>query len=967
MGTMPIGTEGGAVQTPILRYAEEVGWTVLEPAKAAELRYGDGGRLLYEVFKRQARALNPGWMTEEMAEAFAARMERVLPRIEGNQEAWLYLRGQKTIYDPVAKQERNVTLLDVAEPENNAFHITQELRYDNGVGVANRFDITLFVNGIPVFVIEAKAPHVQDGMGKALDQIKRYHRESPEMMALAQVYVATHLIRFLYGPTWNPSARARLNWKDEQAGDFETLVKHFLAPARVVRVLYDYVKFVRKDDELSKIVLAPHQMRAVERTVGRARDTAKTRGLIWHTQGSGKTHTMITTARRLVEDPAFEHPTVLMIVDRLELLDQLSKNLDAVGCYYKIGEGIEHLRRILAGDERGIVVTMIHRFDEMPAAMSERRNVVVLIDEAHRTMGGSLGTYLMAALPNSTIIGFTGTPIDKTAYGKGTFKTFGIDDEKGYLDKYSIRESIEDGTTVPLHYTLAPNELRVDRETLEREFLDMVVGEGIAVDMAQIDLVLKRAVTLATMLKKPERIEAVAEFVAKHFRENVDPMGYKAFLVAVDREACAKYKEALDRHLPREWSEVVYSGTNNDPELMKRFHLSEEREKEIRKAFRRPDSLPKILIVTEKLLTGYDAEILYCMYLDKPMRDHVLLQTIARVNRPYVDEHRRKTSGFVLDFVGIFENLEKALAFDSKDVSGVIEDIEVLEQWFAEEMEKGRSRYLSLAEGKSGDKAVEAVLEYFLDEALRKEFYGYIHQIQDVFEILAPSAFLRPFLDDYDELIRYFQIVREAYDPGATADRDLLRKTIDLVHQHTVAGRIENPLERVPLDENALDQLAAGNRPEIVKVFNLVKTIEVEVSINLAAEPYLASIGEMAQAVLERFEQRQIDTKEALQQLRELCREIIRARKASKQEGLGRLAFSVFWELQRLGFQEPKKAALEVDKVFQEFPHWRTSSAQQRDARTRLYGVMLTAGLEADEVKSVVDQIFKIGEQAGDA
>ncbi|KAA0225355.1 HsdR family type I site-specific deoxyribonuclease [Fimbriimonadia bacterium ATM] len=963
---MPIGSEGGSVQRPFIEYAQEVGWTYLEPAKASELRCGENGLLLYEIFKQQACAMNPGWLTDEMAENLAARLERVRPNIEGNQDAWLYLRGQKTMFDPDAKRERNVTLLDVYDPSNNVFHITQELRFDNGGGQPNRFDITLFVNGIPVLLTEAKAPHVQDAMSMALDQIERYHRESPEFVALTQVYAATHLIRFLYGPTWNLSARARLNWKDETAGDYETLVKHFLAPPRTVRVLNDYVKFVRKEDELSKIVLAPHQMRAAERSIGRAREQ-KTRGLIWHTQGSGKTHTMMVIAKRLTEEPAFENPTVLLIVDRLELLDQLSKNLDAIGCFYKIGEGIRHLQGMLESDERGIILTMIHRFDEMPANMSARSNIVVLIDEAHRTMGGTLGSYLMGAFPNATFLGFTGTPIDKTAYGKGTFKTFGTDDEKGYLDKYSIRESIEDGTTVPLHYTLAPNDLRVDRETLEREFLDMVVIQGVAVDMQQIDRVLERAVTLRTMLKKPERIERVAAFVGEHFTLNVDPMGYKAFLVAVDREACAHYKVALDEHLPSEWSEVVYSDSNSDSELMKRFHISEEREKQIRKEFRKPDALPKILIVTEKLLTGYDAEILYCMYLDKPMRDHVLLQTIARINRPFVDEHKRKTCGLVLDFVGIFENLEKALAFDSADVSGVIDDIGVLEELFASEMQLGRDRYLSLCAGLKGDKEVEAILDYFLDEDNRTEFYQYIYRLQDVFEILAPSAFLRPFLAEYDELIRVYLIVKEAYDPGTPTDRELLRKTIDLVHKHTEAGEISPPLEVVPLDENALDQLSGSSKPDIIKVFNLVKTIEEEVRLHEATEPYLGSIGELAQVVVERFQQRQIETEEALKQLRELFRDIMRARKASKEEGLGRLAFAVFWELQRLGIPTAKDLALNVDKVFQESPHWRTSTAQYQQARTRLYAMLLQGGLKTDEVKTVVDQIIRVGERATDA
>ncbi len=214
---------------------------------------------------------------------------------------------------------------------------------------------------------------------------------------------------------------------------------------------------------------------------------------------------------------------------------------------------------------------------------------------------------------------------------------------------------------------------------------------------------LDRAVTLKNMLKSEDRVEAVARFVAQHFQAYVQPMGYKAFLVAVDREACCLYKEALDRHLPPEVSQVVISPGHNDPPAVKRYHLSEEQEAAVRKAFRKPDENPQILIVTEKLLTGYDAPILYAMYLDKPMRDHVFLQAIARVNRPYEDqEGRRKTSGLIVDFVGIFDNLERALAFDSQDVEGVVEDLEVLKGRFADLMARGAGSFCRSRRARKG-------------------------------------------------------------------------------------------------------------------------------------------------------------------------------------------------------------------------------------------------------------------------
>lgn len=236
---------------------------------------------------------------------------------------------------------------------------------------------------------------------------------------------------------------------------------------------------------------------------------------------------------------------------------------------------------------------MIHKFEGMPKNINLRKNIFVLVDEAHRTTGGKLGNYLMGAIPNATYIGFTGTPIDKTQYGEGTFITFGKNDpENGYLDKYSIAESIADGTTVPLYYTLAPNELRVEKEVLEKEFLDLKAAEGMS-DVEELNKVLERAVTLRNMLKNKERVEKVAQYVANHFLNTVEPMGYKAFLVGVDREACALYKEELDKYLPADYSQVVYSPFYNDPEELAKYHLSDIEEKELEKLSASQTNFPK--------------------------------------------------------------------------------------------------------------------------------------------------------------------------------------------------------------------------------------------------------------------------------------------------------------------------------------------------------------------------------------
>jgi len=943
-----LGSERRAVQTPLLRYAQEAGWEYLPPEEALRLRGGEESPILRAVFIEQLQCLNPSVVDSRVkAEEVLGRLVRVRPNREGNLEAWEYLKGLKTVFVEAERRERNVRLLDPANIEANCFHVTDEFTFTNGTHTI-RPDVVFFVNGIPVIVIEAKAATRLEGIAEAFDQIRRYHREGPELMALLQLHALTHLVQFFYGPTWNLSRKTLFNWREEQAGDFETLVKSFIQPRRVLRVLTEFILFVRRDGELSKVVLRPHQMRAAERVVQRARDPEKRRGLIWHTQGSGKTYTMITVAKRLIEDPFFKNPTVLLIVDRNELEQQLFGNLESVGFgrHVEIARSKRHLQELLERDVRGLIVSMIHKFDDMPANINPRENIFVLVDEAHRSTGAELGNYLMGALPNATFVGFTGTPIDRTAYGKGTFKTFGTDDPKGYLDKYSIKESIEDGTTVPLHYALAPNELIANREAMEREFWSLAELEGVS-DVEELNRVLDRAVTLKNMLKSRERVEKVAAFVAKHFCEAVEPMGYKAFLVAVDREACALYKQALDCYLPPEYSRVVISPGHNDPPLLAQYHLAEHEERAIRKAFRKPDELPKILIVTEKLLTGFDAPILYCMYLDKPMRDHVLLQAIARVNRPYEDEEgRRKAAGFVLDFVGLFDKLERALAFDSEDVEGVIEGLEVLQERFITLMNHGRSVYLSLSAGKTGDKAAEAVLEHFRDRERREEFYRYFRELEELYEILSPDPFLRPFVEDYEALVSMYRLVRSAYEPHLPVDKSFLRKTAEIVQRHTQTWELAEPKGVYMVGPQALEQIAAEERPETVKVFNLVKALYKLVQEKAGQAPYLIPIGERAEQIAEAFESRQLSARDALHQLEQLIRDYKAAERDRRQSELSPEGFAVSWLLRKGGLSNADIIAQEISAAFEQHPHWQRSERQERDLRRSIYKALIDSGVE---------------------
>ena len=964
-----LGSENKTVQEPLIKYATEVGWKYVTQQDAVSYRQGESGLLFYRILADKLMELNPGLITPENVNEVIQRIESVSNTIEGNAEILGWLRGEKSIYDHNEKRQRNVTLIDWTDLSHNLFHVTDEWQYTNGKET-NRADVMFLINGIPVAIVETKSAVKENGIEEGLIQIREYHHETPEMLTMPQVFNITHLFDFYYGVTWNLVRKNLFNWKDEEKGNFEKKIKQFFYPERFLKALKEWILFYIKEDELQKTILRQHQARAVEKIVARCADKSKKTGLIWHTQGSGKTFTMITAARQILERKEFfGKPTIILMIDRNELEGQLSgwvegimgelKNLDIK---IESATSKSRLRELLKSDFRGLIISMIHKFEGIPKNINTRDNIYVLMDEAHRSVGGDLGNYLVGALPKATLIGFTGTPIDKTAYGKGTFKIFGKEDEKGYLDKYSIAESIEDGTTVPLKYTLAPNEIRVPREMLEKEFLDMIESEGVS-DVEELNKILDKAINLKTFLKSNKRVEQVAQFVARHFKENVEPLGYKAFLVGVDREACALYKESLDKILPPEYSETVYTSSQHDSEkypYVYKHQITPEEEKKYRKLFLKPSALPKIFIVTDKLLTGFDAPILYCMYLDKPMRDHVLLQAIARVNRPYEQEGDiKKPCGLVVDFVGIFEKIEKALAFDSDVVKSVIENIEIVLLRFKQLMTKDARQYLDLFRPPIDDKAVERAVDAFADKEDRGKFYKFYKEIETLYEILSPSPELRDFIEDVRNMGVLYEIIRNAYRKRTILYGDIARKTEVLVRERIESYGLRNVLNIVKIDENTLKAIKERGTSDNTKIINLINNINKTVSEDGEFKPYLKSIGERAEAIREAYDDRQVTTQVALKNIEDLVEEINEARKKQKETRFDINTFTIFWTLKQEKIKDVEIHAQAINSVFLRFPNYNHNVEEMRQLKAELYKLLLPVAGK-DGMIALVERLLKI-------
>ena len=974
-------SEYKTVQARILKYASEINWTYV-PRREAEKRRGfdhskpteaeqAGGASPYfdALLHSQVRKFNPKYV--EGPGALIGELRRLHADIAGNRDLLGYLRNTKTFYDRTEDREPNLVVIDYDEPKNNVFEVTEEYVYNNGK-YGTREDVVFLINGIPVLVIECKNATKDEAIALGVDQIRRYHVETPEMLVPQMVFTATEAIGFSYGVTWNLIRRNIFNWKDEQKGNLEVKIKTFCSPDHVLAVLKDHILFAEKDEQLQKFILRQHQTTAVERVVQRcltasAKSEAR-RGLVWHTQGSGKTFTMIKAAERVFKAAEAEKPTVLILIDRNELEDQMLRNLAALGLNnVRHAHSISELNKILKDDYRGIVVSTIHKFQGMPANLNTRSNIFAMIDEAHRTTGGDLGNYLMAGIPHAVFIGFTGTPVDKTAYGRGTFKTFGSADKGGYTHKYSIRESIEDGTTLELYYNLAPNEMLASPELMEKEFWSVAQTEGVT-DIEELNKILDRAVNLKNFLKGDERVDKIARYVAEHYKKNVEPLGYKAFLVGVDRHACAKYKRALDRYLPADYSAVVYTGTNNDTAELKAYHIDEKTEKQIRKDFAKPGKLPKILIVTEKLLTGYDAPVLYAMYLDKPMRDHTLLQAIARVNRPYeVDDgeasETRKPHGFVLDFVGIFDKLEKALAFDSDEIKAIVKDLALLKVLFANKMKQKTPEYLKLVTHDFNDKDVDDLIEHFRDKDRRKEFFKEFKEIEMLYEIISPDAFLRPYIDDYTALASIYSVVARAYTKQVYVDKAFQRKTNELVQKHVTSSPIAAVTDFVAINGDTIDLIKERFGGDDTKVINLIKSIERNAEEE-SGDPFLIAMAERAQAIQDSYEDRQTSTQDALHELFAEIERNEQRKKEQAEKGFDSVRYFVFTSLKQSGVKDAEGVSGKVAAAFLEHPNWTKSEADLRELRKAVTYAVFAQEDDLDKVTRIVESLFSRLEKA---
>ena len=740
-----------------------------------------------------------------------------------------------------------------------------------------RLDIVLLINGFPVAIGELKTP-VRNAITwlDGANDIAAYEKSIPQMFVTNVFNFATEGKCYRYGSVnmpvnmWGPW-HTPTHKTEGGLADVKISMEDMITPERVMDIFQFFTMFATdKKYRKYKIICRYQQFEGANLIVDRVVAGYPKKGLIWHFQGSGKSLLMVFAAQKLRMIPELKNPTVVIVDDRIDLETQITATFNASDIpNLESASTKEKLVEFFRGDMRKILITTIFKFGEVDCELNPRDNIIVMVDEAHRTQEGDLGEKMRMALPNAFFFGLTGTPINRT--DKNTFHTFGaVEDKTGYMSRYSFSDSIRDKATLPLHFEPVPVDLHVDQDKLDAAFEHLTEGMSEA-ERAE----LSARVNMKAIMYNPARIRKVCEHIAKHFREKIEPNGYKGQVVCYDRECCLLYKQVLDELLGPDATTIVMDTNNDKEDRYKAFRRDRDAEAKLLDYFRDPNSPLKLVIVTAKLLTGFDAPILQAMYLDKPMKDHNLLQAICRTNRTY---DSGKSHGLIVDYIGIFDNVARALDFDENSMKRIITNIDEIKKQLPALLKKCLSFFMGVDRTVEGWEGLMAAQECLPTNKEKDAFAADYRVLNRAWDALSPDAFLRPYKTNYQWLSRVYESVKPTNGTGGLIWASLGAKTIELVHESITVGAIHDDEEILAMDADLIDEF-------IEKQKDLRKATK-KVEINLVAkilkhsnEPKFIKLGEKLEALREKHEQGLITSIEFLKLLLELAKEAAQAEK----------------------------------------------------------------------------------------
>ena len=855
-----------------------------------------------------------------------------------------WLRGEKSMPFGERGEHTAVRLIDFENLNNNDYVVTNQWTYpvkDAG----KRLDIVLLVNGIPFVVGEAKTPvrPAITWVDGGSDIHNGYEQSIPQMFVPNVFSFATEGKCYRYGSVrmpidiWGPWHEPE-NKAEGTLADVQRSIRSMLQPRVLLDILQNFTLFATdKKHRRIKIICRYQQYEAANLIISRVVKGFPKKGLIWHFQGSGKSLLMVFASQKLRMHPKLKNPTVMIVVDRIDLDTQITATFNAADIPNMIGVFTrQELQDLLAADTRKIIITTIHKFAEAEDRLNDRSNIIVMVDEAHRTQEGDLGRKMRQALPNAFLFGLTGTPINKSDHN--TFWAFGADeDDHGYMSRYSFEDSIRDKATLPLHFEAVDVKLRIDKEAVDEAY-QQITGELSEQDR---DDLAKRAARMAVLIKAPSRVQAICRHIVNHYQEKVEPNGFKAQVVTFDRECCVLYKRVLDELVGPEASTIIMHTQGGKSDEYSEWKLSKDDEEKLLDRFRDANDPLKFLVVTSKLLTGFDAPILQVMYLDKPMRDHNLLQAICRTNRVYPG----KTHGLIVDYLGIFDDVAGALDFDEKAVQKVITDLEDLKKELPVQVAKCLSFFPGVDRTVGGYEGLISAQDCLPNDETRDRFAAEYSVLSRLWEALSPDKCLGPHETDYKWLTQVYESVKPPSGNGKLLWHALGAKTIELVHRNVHLETVRDDLETLVMDAEILEGLLSSKETE-----KKSKEIEIKLIARLRKHkdnPQFIALGERLEKLKEKHEQGLLHSLEFLKELLTLAREVVEAEQQVDpvdEQAKAKAALTELFAEVKNG-QTPKvveRIVADIDEIVRlvRFPGWQSTKAGEREVQKALRKVI---------------------------
>jgi len=958
--------------------------------------------VLVDRLRKKLAELNP--------EATAETLDKAIRRVTNIQGAGLLdenkvfhkeLVSNITIEQETGEGRRGLTIkfIDFENPDKNEFLAVNQF-WVKGPKLTDRPDIVIFVNGIPVAVIECKSPIAKEtGVIDAVEQLARYQREIPALFRTNQLLLGMNLFGAKYGVVgagmeafheWrekpgeklpvlsdHPSVKEMLALKLIKKDDLpktpaaqDVLIAALLNKRNLLDIIRNFIVFEVDDAKITKKICRYQQFTAVHKIVHRVLEEKEKKGIVWHWQGSGKSLTMLFAALKLRREEArLKNPYFLVVTDRRDLDKQISDNFRDCGFPNPVrAESSRDLYEMLsAGIGRTIMTTMQKFRTPLEKPLTTAENVIILTDEAHRTQYGNLAFNLRKALPNAAFFAFTGTPLDKK--DRNTYRLFSPEGEK-YLHKYSIVQAEQDKATVPIKYMSRLAALQIVGASLD-SLLAGLFPDKEKKELAQIK---KQYATPDVLAAAPQRIDRIALDIVEHFNQAIKPNGYKAMIVAETRATAALYKSALDRLIDPAQSAVVMTVERDDPqEWQDNYRLSDEAESRVKERFNDPKSGLGFLIVCDKLLTGFDSPILQAMYLDKRLREHTLLQAVARTNRTYP----RKNFGLIVDYVGLGKELALALEdLSAEDLEGLFrtDDVERELKALAGHHKETLKFFAGISFTDEPRTIVQSCLEALRKEEVRGEFDKAYRAFAKSMDFLMPDLRVEPFLKDFKFLGAIREGAKNLYRDERLKTEDLSAKVEALIHAHIAAEGIERLLEPLTISAPDFSEQLEAKGSDKAKAVHLEYAIRDTLHSRVAENPaFYGTLQKQLEDLIETQKRGRKDDAELLLSLMQIKETESHKDEAARKLGLDDGKEFAFFglisghskEIPLKSQEEKASLAKKVIEIVEEraVAEWAEREDVQKEMRREIKRLLRSKDCDEDDLPALVREFMELAQQ----